>query len=284
MFYSREERSQTRLLFSIVCVFALSVLMSGCRSGESEGLRVVATTAHLESALKQIGGQYVQVSVLIPPGSCPGHYDIRPGDVRILSHSKALFTHGYEQFVPRLVKSAGKPGPRVIAVGVEGNWLVPDVRANALRKVCLLLCEIDPQHSGVFEETTNRLIDEEKKAAEALQNVCREAGLSGKPAICSDQLVPLVEWMGFDVVAVYGRAEEYTPSLLHKLEMLGKERKVELVIDNLQSGPDAGRQLAAEIGAKHVILSNFPGGYPDTDTWESCLRDNVTRVVKALDL
>lgn len=284
MFYHRDSYlSRFPKLLPVIALIAISALLSGCASPETDGLQVVATTAHLESALKQIGGEHIEVSVLIPPGSCPGHYDIRPGDVRILAHTKALFMHGYEQFVPKLLESVGKPGPRVFEVEVEGNWLVPEVRAKVLREVSQLLSEIAPAHAASYANRMESLVIKERKAGEELQRVCEEAGLSGRRVICSDQLVPLVEWMGFEVVAVYGRAEEYTPSLLHKLEMLGKDRKVELVIDNLQSGPDAGRQLAAELGASHVTLSNFPGGYPGTETWEACLRDDVKRAIAAVE-
>jgi zinc transport system substrate-binding protein len=38
----------------------------------------------------------------------------------------------------------------------------------------------------------------------------------------------------------------------------GKKEGVKIVVDNLQSGPDAGRSIAETIRAKHVVLTNFP--------------------------
>ena len=50
-----------------------------------------------------------------------------------------------------------------------------------------------------------------------------------------------------------------------------------MVVDNLQSGPDAGRGIAEALGVPHVILSNFPSenGYLAT------LGDNVAAVLAA---
>jgi polysaccharide deacetylase 2 family uncharacterized protein YibQ len=64
--------------------------------------------------------------------------------------------------------------------------------------------------------------------------------------------------------------------LSHKdLVDTGKATKVTLVIDNLQSAKDAGKGLAQEIGAKNINLSNFPGGFDNTETWEKAIDKNV---------
>ncbi len=59
-------------------------------------IQVVATTSLLECAVKDIGGQYVKVKRLVAPGNCPGHYDISPEDLRVISKSLIIFCHGYE--------------------------------------------------------------------------------------------------------------------------------------------------------------------------------------------
>jgi len=66
-----------------------------------------------------------------------------------------------------------------------------------------------------------------------------------------------LKWAGFDVVATYGRPEELSPKKMQELINKGKEAGIKLVVDNLQSGPDAGAGIAEEIGAAQVI-SNFP--------------------------
>jgi len=61
-----------------------------------------------------------------------------------------------------------------------------------------------------------------------------------------------------------------------------KDAHVLLVADNLQSTGSAGKTLADELGATHVTLSNFPGGYPEEATWESATEGNLRRLVQAL--
>ena len=44
----------------------------------------------------------------------------------------------------------------------------------------------------------------------------------------------------------------------------------------------AGAVLARETGAERVILSNFPGGLPGTETWDRAIARNVELLVDAL--
>jgi len=86
-------------------------------------------------------------------------------------------------------------------------------------------------------------------------------------------LVVIAVIMGLKVVATYGRAEDLTPAEWQRVTVAAREAGGRLVIDNLQSGANTGVGLARELGAQHVTLSNFPGGFPHTASWESCLRE-----------
>ena len=52
-------------------------------------------------------------------------------------------------------------------------------------------------------------------------------------------------------------------------------KNVVAVVDNLQSGADAGRPLAEELHVPHVVLSNFPGSLPGTEDYFDLLNYNV---------
>jgi zinc transport system substrate-binding protein len=55
-----------------------------------------------------------------------------------------------------------------------------------------------------------------------------------------------------------------------------------LVVNNLQDGKDAGKALAEELGAKNLNLSNFPGGFDDTETWEKAIDRNIELILEAV--
>lgn len=250
-------------------------------AAQSTPLRVLATTTQLKCVLEEVGGSRLTVDLLIPGGSCPGHYDVRAGDMHRLARGAALFTHGYESFVPRLV-AAVKPGPRVFRVEVSDSWMKPETHIAAARTVCRHLEKLDPAHTAEFRKRLSVTEATTRRVERELRESIRRHKIAGTPVASSDQQAAFLRWMGFRVVATYGRAEDFTPAAQHKVAQVSGKASVRLVVDNLQSGPDAGYLLAKSIGARRVTLSNFPGGFPKTGTWEACLRDNVRRVLASV--
>ncbi len=265
---------KTALLVTAVALWATSVV--------ADKLSVVTSTTLLRSAVTEIGGKHVSVNVLIAPGSCPGHYDVSPQSIRKLTSCGLVLTHGYEEFIDKLVDGAGKNKPRLVKVRIKGNWMIPDVYVRGAKQVADALCAADPKNSSDYRSAASRLESRVKKLSAGTSKDTKVRKTSRVAVLCADQQKPFVEWMGFAVAGTYARPEEFTPSRLHALTSIGRKRNVRLVIDNLQSGPNAGRQLARDIGAKHVTVSNFPGGYAGTQTWDACFKDNVRRILESL--
>ncbi len=260
---------------------ALLLWLGAAAVSPAEPLRVVATTSLLASLLQEVGGQRVQVRVLIPPASCPGHFDLRPHDVTTVSHSGVLFAHQFERFVDRIGDVAGRQ-VRVYRITVQGNWLVPRTYVHAAEKVAQILAQIDPAGKMVYERNLKHLRQHTTKLETELKARLKLAGVSNTPVVGSEMLEPLLGWMGLRVVATYGRAEDLTPAEWQRVTVAARRAGVRLVIDNLQSRANMGRELARELGAQHVLLSNFPGGFANTPGWESCLRENVRRVIEGV--
>jgi zinc transport system substrate-binding protein len=268
----------------------LLLCMAGCgakrehaaRTDRDGKVHIVVTTTLLASAVRQVGGDSVSVRVIMPPGSCPGHFDISPKETKAIAGSTAVFTHGYEAFVPGMLRSLGNDAPRLMTIKADGNWLVPSVYVQGARQITRALCSIDPPHSASYRKSLAALEAECHSLEAKLKRRLAAAHVSSVTALCADQQFPVAEWMGLDVIGGYPRAEQFTPEMLHGLTKLARTKHIRLIIDNLQSGPDAGKQLAADIGAAHATLSNFPGGFAGTDTWSKCLTDNVNRVVEEI--
>ena len=73
-------------------------------------------------------------------------------------------------------------------------------------------------------------------------------------------------------------------SVLHALGVMAEhEVGAVLVIDNLQSGISFGAKLAHEVGAIHVVLSNFPGAMPATATVLDLFTQNAEALFTAVE-
>ena len=91
-----------------------------------------------------------------------------------------------------------------------------------------------------------------------------------------------VEWMGFNVVGSYAPPETLSIKDVNDLLATGRAEGAALVIDNLQSGTDMGSELAAEIHAQHVVLTNFPNAVPETETIAKMLEYNGRQMLDAV--
>jgi zinc transport system substrate-binding protein len=111
-----------------------------------------------------------------------------------------------------------------------------------------------------------------------LADKIKQRGLFGKPVIASSMQKEPLEWMGFRVVGEYGRPEAMSAREVVRLSKIGRDQHAIVVVDNLQSGPDAGKGIAEALGVPHVVLTNFPSekGYLAT------LGENVDAVVAAV--
>jgi len=257
----------------------IGVLASVSPLACGQTLQTVTTTSHLAAIVRRIGGDAVPVTVLIPAGECPGHFDMRPGDRLAIEKGDLILAHGWETVLPQ-VQTATARGA-LHRIDVKGNWLVPSVQKEAARLVCAILSEKLPGRAGGFEANLRDYTTQmDALDAEARQRV-RTAGLAGCPVICQAMIADFLSFLGLKVVATYGREEEMTPLSLAELVRTGRKEGVRLVVDNLQAGPKAGVALARELKVPRVTISNFPGGMPRTETVEACVRDNISRIAAA---
>jgi zinc transport system substrate-binding protein len=267
-----------------VLLLTLVVLPLGCTSEATPNLKVVTTTSLIASIVEKVGGDKVQVANIIPPAQCPGHFDVKPSDIQMLADAQLFLTHGWqgEMFSTDLIESADNPELKVVSLNIPGNWMTPTVQAQAVGNITSTLAEIDPQNAGYYQNNARS----QQAAITAKGNELKarlEAGnLSQFNVICSEQITGLVQWTGFNVIASYGRPEDLSIKDLQDLIEKAKEASVALVIDNLQSGFNAGEAMVQDIGAIQVTLSNFPGGFDDTETWEKAVEKDVDLMLEAL--
>jgi zinc transport system substrate-binding protein len=233
-----------------------AVLMSGCARPTGGRVRVVATTTLISTIINEVAPDRFAVTTIAPAGLCPGHFDLRPSDVNAANQAQLLLNHGWEAWFPDLEKGIAPPGPRKVTLKTQGNWMVPDLQKQATDELAALLAEVDAPHADSFKARAIRYKARVDSAAATIK--ARFAADSLPAVIASDKQAPFLVWLGFPVVATYGRAEDFTARELTRLARVALDKQVKLVVDNLQSGPETGLEFAKSVGAGHVTLTNFP--------------------------
>jgi len=94
----------------LVCAALFLLLPSGCTPKSTGGaMRVTASINPLADFCRNVGGEHVQVTTMIPPGANAHTYAPTSGAVEFLAQSKVFVTNGlqFETWATSVVSSAG---------------------------------------------------------------------------------------------------------------------------------------------------------------------------------
>jgi len=250
-------------------------------------INIMAGSSLIGNIVQDVAGDKMETRTLIPPGLCPGHYDIKPSDIEALANSKALFIHDYQEYFKNItgaVEAAENPDLIITVLNVTGNWMVPVVQAAAVDRIAQALGKLDPENAAYYEgkaaDRAQAILDKGEEVEDRLS----DAGVEDVKVICAAMQEGFVEWAGFDIVATFGRPEDLSTTDVAQLITEAKDAGVALVIDNLQSGSTTlGASMEQDIEAIPVTISNFPGGLENTETWEKAIDKNVDLLLEALN-
>ncbi|MFQ5996365.1 MAG: metal ABC transporter substrate-binding protein [Dehalococcoidales bacterium] len=278
-------RKRTFLITAILVLsFAFASLPGGCAAEDTAKLKVVTSTSLLTYIVERVGGDRVDVVNIVPPAQHPGDFDAKPHDIQKLADADLFLLHGWpgETFAEQLIASANNPDLTVVRIDIKGNWMTPPVQLEATNKVAAALSQVDSKNSSAYQKSAAEYKNTIMAKEAEIKAKLAEVNLSEVNVLSAFWQAGFLKWIGLNVVGTYGDPDSLTPKVVKDLVDKGREAKVTLIIDNLHSGKDAGAGIAEELGCQRVILSNFPGGLENTETWEKAIDKNVELLLEAI--
>ncbi len=272
----------------LILGLAAGVFQGGCTEEETSGIKVVTTTSLMEQIVLKVGGDMVDVVNIIPPAQCPGHFDVKPGDVQKLADADLFLMHGWqgEMFTDELIASADNPDLVTSVINAKAgenvNWMAPPVQKAAVDNIAEALKQVDGANSEAYQENADAYKAEIEAKEAAIKAQLADEGLDGVKVMCNEQLTGLIKWLGLDLVTTYGRPDSLTPQVVKEFVDMANAEGVVLFIDNLQAGAEAAVQMAEEVGCKRIVFTNFPGGFEGTETWEKAISYDIDILLEAI--
>jgi len=236
---------------------------------------IVCTTSAVGSVVEEFLGDTADVLVLVQPGLCPADFDMKPGYVDAVSKATILFKQNIqgEFWLDGLLEAAGNSDLTVVAI--PGAYNTPQGAKNYIRWVGGNLSQIlDIDLDAKISEMLTDVDDVSSwmtSKAETLQ-------ASTVKVICMKWLQTFIESAGFNIVATYNPPETLSAGDINSLLETAQSEGVGLVVDNLQIDVEFGEGIASQVGAEHVVLTNFPGAIPKTETLPKMFRYNAEQL------
>ncbi len=289
-------------------VAAVALVLTGCNgageppSASTATLKVVATTTVFADIIKNVGGDRVAVSSIIPPGVGPEDYEPKPDDAKKLADADLIVSNGVglDDFLDKLI-GAGRSaqaarlvlgdGIPTILVNGEANphfWLDPSlVIDHYLPAITAELGKLDPP--GAAGYTTNATAYAAKVHAMDAANMAKVETIPAanhKLVTFHDAFPYFAKHYGFELVGVILANVGQEPSAWNLATLVDEVRAahVPAVFSEAQFSPKLAQTLAQEAGVTNVVttLYNDALGPAPADSYLGLMEWNMDEIVKAL--
>jgi zinc transport system substrate-binding protein len=254
----------------------------GCQrnQGPTSGPPIATTTSYLEAAAHDLLGDDVSVLRLAEPGTCPGHFDMRPSQMVDLRRCRALLRFDFQKSLDAKLAADGTNGPHVVEITLRGGMCRPASYLSACRQVAAQFTSLGllaPNNSETRLQSIAARLDALSHQA---TNRVAQARLTGLPVISSGHQRDFCEWLGLRVVATFRAADTASIAEIEEAIDAGKLGQVKLVIANLPEGRRTADALAERLKARVVVFENFPALRDRRVSFDEMVSGNVEALLR----
>lgn len=308
------------VLLSIILIFFLATCSAPAEdvSQQDHILQVVATTSIVGDVVSRVGGDAIELTVLLPPGTDPHGFQPTPQDMARVADARVIFMNGagLEAFMQSLLEKSGSQA-RLVEVSQdialleavshdeaeledehseEGEhagdphvWMDPNNVLIWVDHIESTLVEIDPQNAASYkmnaEDYRQELIDLDQWILEQVSQI----PVANRELVTDHQLfIYFANRYGFEqigaIVPGYSTLSEPSAQELAQLEDAIRELGVRAIFVGNTVNPALAQRVANDTGTKLVFfytgsLTEATGPAP---TYLDYMRFNVQAIVEAL--
>jgi zinc transport system substrate-binding protein len=315
-------RKRIRLISASICLFVL-FLVVGCGSNtvkpaglETKKIKVVTTMYPVYEFVKQVGGDKVDVVMLIPPGAEPHDWEPTAKDIIQIKDAK-IFAYQGADFEPvkklltkdvlgnALALELSKDVNKLAASpededgehshNTQGEehkfdphvWLDPLAAQQEVNAIAQALISVDEKNADYYttnaQNYNNKLADLDEQYKKAL------AGITHKEIVTSHKAFGyLAKRYGFEQLGIMGLSPdaEPTPDRMAKITEFCREHKVKYIFFETLTSPKLAQTIAKETGAELLVLNPVESlteqEMKDGKNYITIMGENLVNLQKAL--
>ncbi len=245
---------------------------------------IAVTNSYLHAIVRDLCGDETAIFAVVPPGMCPGHFDIKPADVRRLHRCRLLLAFDFQQGITRVLPD-GDRGPVFGAIAVPQGMCIPDSYLAMTSDVAEMLIAQYPQREDEFRRRLKQIIARMERLQADSAEMINALELDGEAVLASVHQAPFARWLGLEVVATFSGSDSETASNINAALGAAGSRTIRAVIANRQEGAQLAEALADRLDAPVAVFSNFPDAPANSQhspAFDQLLRDNLRRLAEAV--
>jgi zinc transport system substrate-binding protein len=293
------------VIFLSIQFSAISVL--------AEKIPVIASIYPVADMVRQVGGDHVKVTCVLPPGASPHTFEPKPSLVRAFSSARIFFMigAGLEFWANKFIKLAGPNLMTVVlsrgvdlivstehdherhphekaartlknepAVANPHIWLDPVIAKSMVDKITAALCKVDPAHLAYYNQRSRNYLKELDRLDHLI--AATTAGFKNKKFVAFHASWDyFARQYGLEPVGIIEAAPGRNPTPLQIKNIIAaiKQFHIRAVFAEPQLNPRAAEIIAKEANVRVLLLD--PIGGP-TQAYGNTYIDLMTHNLKIL--
>jgi zinc transport system substrate-binding protein len=284
--HRREIRGKMKHISALLFIFAFVIVFSGCTAPVPEtggSIQAAVTVLPQAEMVKAVGGDRVDVIVIVPPGVEPHTYEPSAGTLIALEKTDVYFKigNGLMPFEDKLTEKVVALNPDILIVDTSegvalihgsdpdspaGNdphiWLSPANARIMVENIAGGMARIDPDHAAYYEGNARLYIAKIDVLDEMIQ---KELNTSPVRTI----VVTHPAWSyfardyGIEQVSIESEGKEPTARDIEAVVTLARQRNISVVFVEPQYSPRSAEVIAEEINGSIVTIDPLAGDYLD---------------------
>jgi zinc/manganese transport system substrate-binding protein/manganese/iron transport system substrate-binding protein len=262
----------------------------------------VATTTVFADIVRNVGGDRVSVTSIVPAGAGPEDYEPKPDDAKKLADADLIVSNGVglDDFLDKLIVAAGEGaatrlvlGDGIPTIDIDGEpnphfWLDPSLVADHyVPSIATALTKVDPAGAATYQANAASYVAQVTAMDAANKTAIATIPEANRKLVTFHDAFPyFAKHYGFELIGVIlaNVGQEPSASELAALVEKVKAAGVKAVFSEAQFSPELAHTLAQEAGITSVVttLYNDTVGPPPTDTYLKMMAWNVDEIVKSL--
>ncbi|MBN1452701.1 MAG: zinc ABC transporter substrate-binding protein [Anaerolineales bacterium] len=305
-------KTKVTLFSGIIVATLLLTACSGATAQPAEDrLEVLATTSIVADVVQQVGGEYVNVTLLMPFGTDPHTFEPRPQDAAALADTQIVFANGasLEEFLEPLLESTGGADKLVeVSAGIEllafeedhqvgeeheggdpHTWMDPNNVLIWVENIAAALMAADPEHAAAYQSNAEAYGAALRELDGWIRSMVDQIPEDSR-ALVADHAVFgyfAVEYGFIQVGTITGSFSTGAAPSAQELAALEDDIRsfgVRAVFIGVTSNQELAAQVANDTGVKLVLI--YHASLSDADgpaaSYLEMMRYNVTAIVEAL--
>jgi zinc transport system substrate-binding protein len=292
----------------ILCFFG--ILPAPTVFGE-EGLPIFVSILPQKYFVEKIGGDLVDVSVMVLPGASEATYEPKPQQMVSLSRAKIYFAIGvpFEKvWLKKIAASnqkirvvhtekgiekraiafhhhgsgnAGKEENEDVANQKQGVkdphiWLSPRLVMIQARTILMTLQEVDPDNQAVYETNYKTFIKELQGLDAEIRGMLGGKGKGAAFMVFHPSWGYFADAYGLKQISIEVEGKEPKPAQMKALIALAREKGIKIIFVQPQFSTKRAEVIARAIGGQIMIAD------PLAEDWANNLLEQAMKIVSAL--